>query len=217
MTVRIRSLTGLLLGMLLLTPIGAHAQTGGGFPHTIEIWGGGGWWSGEEAEDYDPGAGTGATALFNLGWPVQVGLDLAFTRFPTDVTIGDRSDFEVDEFTASAVVRRRLGSLRRVYPFLGARVGYTRASAEVETLRLEQNGVLFGPSAGLEVLLGGRVMLVLTGDVLHQRYGDAEIFLDDVKLEDSGGGAWRYWLKAGFSWMWGPERVPFQSRRARGL
>ncbi len=216
MSHRLLTVAGLLcLAGLLTSPNSARAQSAG-FPHTIEIWGGGGWWSGEEAESYRAGAGTGATALFNVGWPVQVGFDLTSSRFKTDVTIGDQSEFDVDEFTASGVVRRRLGSFPRIYPFLGARVGYTRTSATVATLRLEQNGVLVGPALGVEALLSGRLMLALTGEALFQNYGDAEIFLDDIRFEDSGGSAWRYWVKLGLSWMWGPDRVPFQNRRASG-
>jgi hypothetical protein len=211
---RLLSVTGLLCATLVFAlPHPTRAQSPS-FPHTVELWGGGGWWSGEEAESYGAGGATGATALFSVGWPVQLGFDLGFSRFATDVTIGDQSSFDVDEFSASGMLRRRVGSFSRFYPFLGARVGYTRTSATVETIRLEQNGVLLGPSLGVETLLSGRIMLAVTGDVLYQHYGDAEIFLDDVSLTDSGGGAWRYWVKLGLSWLWGPDRVPFQNRRA---
>jgi hypothetical protein len=186
------ALAGLSLGPGLLS--GQHR-----YPHTIEIWGGAASWSGENAEGFDVGAGTGATFLFDVGWPVQIGGDLAFSRFETDQILD-----KADEFSGSLALSYRILPERAVVPFLGMRVGYTRLSARYETLRFEQNGGLFGGATGIEVPLRGRLMLSATAEALYHHYADAKIFLEDEEIPASGGGAWRYWGRVGIEWRWGP-------------
>lgn len=169
------------------------------YPHTIEIWGGAASWSGENAEDFDAGAGTGATFLFDVGWPIQIGGDLAFSRFETDQILG-----KADEFSGSLAMSYRILPDRAVVPFLGMRAGYTRLSARYETLRFEQNGVLVGGATGVEIPLRGRLMLSATAEALYHHYSDAKIFLEDDVVPSSGGGAWRYWGRLGIEWRWGP-------------
>jgi hypothetical protein len=169
------------------------------FPHTIEIWGGAASWSGENAEGFDVGAGTGATFLFDVGWPVQIGGDLAFSRFETGQILG-----KADEFSGSLALSYRILPDRAVVPFLGMRAGYTRLSARYETVRFEQNGGLVGGATGVEIPLRGRLMLSATAEALYHHYADAKIFLEDEVLPASGGGAWRYWGRIGIEWRWGP-------------
>lgn len=186
----------LALAVLLLAPAGLFGQHR--FPNTIEFWGGAAGWSGENAEGFETGGGTGSTFLFDVGWPVQVGGDLGFVRFKTDQVVG-----KVDEFSGSAAIRYRITASRSLIPFLGARAGYTRLSADLENFRFEQNGALVGGSGGLEIPLRGRAMLVGTLEALYYHYGDTEIFLEDVSIPSTGGGAWRYWGRLGISFRWG--------------
>jgi len=181
---------------LVLSPALLQGQSG--FPNTVEFWGGAAGWSGENAEGFEIGAGTGSTFLFNVGWPIQIGGDLAFVRFETDQAVG-----KVDEFSASAATRYRVTASQRVFPFLGARAGYTRLSADYSDFRFEQNGALVGGGGGLEVPFRGRVMLTGMVEALYYHYGDTKIFLEDVEIPSTGGGAWRYWGRLGLSFRWG--------------
>ncbi len=167
-------------------------------PHTVEFWGGTAGWSGEDANGFSTGPATGATLLFHIGIPVQVGLDLGFARMDSDQLVQ-----EVDEFYACMAARYRLGFVPYVRPFLGIHGGYTRLSAEYEILRFEQNGWLTGASAGFEVPMGSRVMLFGAGTISYYGYRDTTIFLYDVPLESTGGNAWRYGLRLGLSFRWG--------------
>jgi hypothetical protein len=163
-------------------------------PHTIEVWGGGAVWE-KSTEDGAGGPATGATALFHVGLPVQLGFDLAFARY-------DPGSADIEEFTASIAVRYRFPFLHSFRPFVGTRTGYTRLSAELLGLRLEQNGALIGGSAGFEIPMGSRVMLTATGEAMYQGYKDAELFLGDYTFESSAGNAWRYWARLGLTFRW---------------
>jgi opacity protein-like surface antigen len=171
-----------------------------GFPSTVEIWGGVAAWSGENAKGFEPGAGTGSSFFFDVGWPIQLGGDLAFNRFETDQSVG-----KVDEFSGAAAARYRFLQDGAVIPFLGIRAGYTRLSADLADFRFEQNGGLVGGSTGVEIPLRGRIMLALTGEALYYHYADTKIFLEDEEIPSSGGGGWRYWGRIGLSWRWGPS------------
>jgi hypothetical protein len=191
--------TGLLLALLAAAPQGDLSAQSRPFPNTLEIWVGANTWSGEEAEDFDWGWATGTTFLFDVGWPIQFGGDLSFSQFG-----GPEILPEIDEFTGSVALRYRFQPSPSIFPFLSARAGYTRLSAEFEPYRLEQNGALVGGGAGLEVPLSGQIMLALSTEALYQRYGAARVFQDDIDLPtDDGGGAWRYWARLGLSWRWG--------------
>lgn len=194
---RARGRTGILVLVALAAPGVGEAQHR--FPSTVEIFGGVAGWSGENADGFEAGAGTGSTFLFDVGWPVQIGGDLAFNRFESDQALG-----KIDEFSGSFALRYRFLPDRAVIPFLGGRTGYTRLSANLEDFRFEQNGFLIGGGGGLEIPLGGRIMLAATGEALYYHYGDAKIFLEDVVIPSSGGGAWRFWGRLGLSWLWGP-------------
>ena len=167
------------------------------YPNTVEFWGGLAEWSGENASGFERGPSTGGTFLFQIGMPVQLGLDLAFARMDSDQLVG-----EVDEFSASGAARYRLRLLDAVRPFLGVRGGYTRLSADYSDLRFEQNGVLAGGNLGLEIPMGSRVMLVGTAEAMYYSYWDTTIFLEDESLPSTGGTAWRYWGRLGLSFRW---------------
>ena len=196
--------TVVLLVLALTVALGVHPDRVAGqhrFPNTIEVWGGAAGWSGDNATGFKTGAGTGSTFLFDVGWPLQVGGDLAFNRFETDQILG-----KVDEFSGSVVLRYRILPERALVPFVGMRAGYTRLSANLESLRFEQNGGLVGGSAGIEIPLRGRLMFSATGEALYHHYSDTKFFLEDEVIPTSGGGAWRYWGRAGIVWRWGPGR-----------
>lgn len=163
-------------------------------PHTVEFWGGVAWWSGENAEGFATGPATGATFLFHVGIPVELGVDVAFARMDSDQIVG-----EVDEFSVSPTVRYRLRFSSRIRPFVGIQAGYTRLSADYEILRFEQNGSLVGGNAGVEIPLGARVMLTGTMGLLYYEYRDTTVFLYDVPVPSTGGNAWRYWGRLGLS------------------
>jgi hypothetical protein len=167
------------------------------YPNTAEFWGGVAGWSGEDARGFETGPSTGATFLFHIGMPVEVGLDIAFARMDSDQFVG-----EVDEFSASAEVRYRLAFIPVIRPFLGARGGYTRLSADYADLEFEQNGSMIGGNAGLEVPVGSRVMFVVTGEAMYYSYHDTTIFLEDIPIPSTGGSAWRYWGRLGLSFRW---------------
>jgi hypothetical protein len=167
------------------------------YPNTVEFWGGMAGWSGENASAFETGPSTGATFLFHVGIPVQLGFDIAFARMDSDQFVG-----EVDEFSASAAVRYRMTFVPLVRPFLGARGGYTRLSADYSDLRFEQNGSMIGGNAGLELPMGSRVMLVVTGEAMHYSYHDTTVFLEDIPIPSTGGNAWRYWGRLGLSFRW---------------
>ncbi len=166
-------------------------------PNTVEFWGGLAGWSGDDAHDFDTGPATGATFLFHVGIPVEVGLDVAFARMDS-YELG----VEVDEFSASAAARYRFTFLPVFRPFVGLKGGYTRLSADYADLRFEQNGGLAGGNAGLEIPMGSRVMLVATGEAMYYSYGDTTVFLEDIALPSTGGHAWRYVGRMGFSFRW---------------
>jgi len=166
-------------------------------PHTAEFWAGLAGWSGEKARSFSTGPATGATFLFHVGLPVQLGLDLGFARMDTDQVVG-----EVDEFTGSFAARLRAPFLIRFRPFLGMRAGYTRLSADLETLRFEQNGGFVGGNLGVEVPLGSRVLLTGTGEALYYGYRDTTLFLEDIPVPSTGGNAWRYAARLGLSFRW---------------
>ncbi len=166
-------------------------------PNTVEFWGGMAGWSGEKAEGFSEGPATGATFLFDIGVPVQLGLDAAFARMDSDQSVG-----EVDEFALSLVARYRFMAVPRVGAFVGVLAGYTRLSADYETLRFEQNGGLVGGNAGFEIPLGSRIMLVGTGVACYYGYGDTTVFLYDMPIQSSGGNAWRYSFRLGLSFRW---------------
>ena len=165
--------------------------------HTVEFWGGYAGWSGGDAEDFTDGPATGATFLFHVGLPVQIGVDLGFARLETGQIFE-----QVYEFSASFAARYRIMGIRRVRPFLGMRAGYTRLSADFSIFRFEQNGSLVGGSAGFEIPAGARVMLILTGEAMYQNYRDAMIFLYDIDIPSSGGNAWRWWSRLGLAFRW---------------
>jgi len=181
----------------LLGPAGSSAA-GQTYPNTVEFWGGVAGWSGENAQGFENGPSTGATFLFHVGIPVQVGLDIAFARMDSDQIVG-----EVDEFSASAAARYRLTLIPGFRPFLGLRGGYTRLSADYSDFRFEQNGSMIGGNAGLEIPLGSRVMLVATAEAMHYTYRDTTIFLEDIPIPSTGGSAWRYWGRLGLAFRWG--------------
>ncbi len=167
------------------------------YPNTVEFWGGLAGWSGENASEFETGPSTGGTFLFQVGIPVQLGLDVAFARMDTEQIVG-----EVDEFSASGAARYRIALLEEVRPFLGIRCGYTRLSADYWELRFEQNGVLAGGNLGLEIPLGSRLMLVGTAEALYYSYWDTTVFLEDIPVPSTGGTAWRYWGRLGLSFRW---------------
>jgi hypothetical protein len=166
-------------------------------PHTVEFWGGLADWSGEQAEGFERGPATGATFLFHVGIPVEIGLEAAFARMDTDQIVG-----EVYEFSFAPVIRYRLPFFSRFRPFVGMQAGYTRLSADYEALRFEQNGGLVGGSAGLEIPMGARVMLAGTVGLLYYGYRDTTIFLSGDPVPATGGNAWRYWGRVGLSFRW---------------
>lgn len=168
----------------------------------VYLWGAWGDWSGKNAESFRAGYALGAAYVADVGLPVDLGIDVLFARMDAD-----QLTRVVDEFQASAVLRRWLlggGSLLR--PYLGARVGYTRLSADYEELKFEQNGVFVGPALGVVLPTGKTLSPTLSVEALRVRYQDTSLFLEDVELPQSGGYAWRFFVRLGVTFGSGWER-----------
>jgi len=196
--ITVRTVLPAICMFIVLSGLPGLIQASESRPNTVEIWGGVASWSGEDAEGFEPGPGTGATLLFHIGLPVQFGFEAAFARMDTDQFID-----EVDEVAISGVIRYRFLKAPLIAPFLGVQAGYTRLSADYSDLKFEQNGWFAGGHAGFEVPLRSRVMLAFTGGMYYYGYSDTTIFLEDVPLPSTGGNAWRYWGRLGLSFHWG--------------
>lgn len=196
---RTRTQVGLLVLCFacLLYCIPPEARAGRPPENTVAFWVGYADWSGENARSFAAGPATGATLLFHIGLPVAVGLEAGFARMDTDQVVG-----EVDEFTLTAVVRYRFAFIPGIRPFVGLQGGYTRLSADLESLRFEQNGGFGGGNAGFEIPAGQRVMLTCVAGAQYHEYRDTTFFLYDVSVPSTGGGAWRYWGRLGLSFRW---------------
>jgi len=105
------------------------------------------------------------------------------------------------------VLRRWLsGGGSPLRPFLGARVGYTRLSADYEDLQFEQNGAFLGPVLGIAFPTGKTLSPMLSVEALRVRYQDTSLFLEDLELPQSGGYGWRFFVRLGVTFGSGWER-----------
>jgi hypothetical protein len=168
----------------------------------VDLWGAWGEWSGKNAESFQGGYALGASYVADVGLPVDLGIDVLFARFDADQLAQ-----VVDEFEVSAVARRwLLGRGSQVRPFLGARLGYTRLSADYADLKFEQNGAFAGPVLGIAIPTGRTLSPMLSVEALRVRYQDTSIFLEDVELPQSGGYGWRFFVRLGVTFGSGWER-----------
>ncbi|MGW8265478.1 MAG: hypothetical protein ACWGSQ_03870 [Longimicrobiales bacterium] len=192
----------LALGSLSLLPVLVPGSSFAAAQDAVELWGAWGEWSGKNAESFKGGYALGAGYLADVGLPVDLGIDVLFARMDAD-----QLTKVVDEFQASAVLRRWIlggGSLLR--PYLGARVGYTRLSADYEDLKFEQNGVFAGPVLGIVLPSGKTLSPTLSLEALRVRYSDTSLFLEDLEVPQSGGYGWRFFVRLGVTFGSGWER-----------
>ena len=185
----------------LLLPL-APSRNSAAAQDSVDLFGGWGEWSGKNAKDFAGGYALGMSYVADVGFPVDLGIDLLFARFDAD-----QLSEVVDEFQASAVLRRWvLDRSSRVRPFLGARVGYTRLSADYEELQFEQNGAFIGPLLGFAFPTGKTLSPMLSVEAFRVRYGDTTLFLEDLELPQSGGYGWRFFVRLGVTFGSGWER-----------
>jgi len=194
---RSASASGCLLFLLVASGFStARAQD------AVDLWGAWGDWAGKNAESFKAGYALGAGYVADVGLPVDLGIDLQFARFDAD-----QLSQIVDEFEAAAVARRwLLGRRSPVRPFLGARAGYTRLSADYADLQFEQNGAFIGPVLGIALPTGKTLSPMLSVEALRLKYADTSIFLEDVELPQSGGYGWRFFVRLGVTFGSGWER-----------
>lgn len=166
-----------------------------------DLFGGWGGWSGKNAETFKGGYALGAAYIADFGLPLDLGVDVLFARMDAD-----QLTETVDEFQASAVLRRWiLGGGGAIRPYLGARVGYTRLSADLADLKFEQNGAFAGPQLGLVFPTGKTLSPLLSVEALRVRYQDTTLFLEDLELPQSGGYGWRYFVRVGVTFESGRD------------
>ncbi len=169
---------------------------------SVDLWGAWGEWSGKNARTFAGGYALGMSYVADVGWPADLGVDVLFARLDADQLAR-----VVDEFEASVVLRRWvLGRGARIRPFLGARGGYTRLSADLEDLKFEQNGVVGGPVLGFVFPTGKTLSPMVSFEALRIHYQDTSLFLEGVKLPQSGGSAWRFFARVGITFGSGWER-----------
>jgi hypothetical protein len=170
----------------------------------VDLFGGWGEWSGKNAEEFKGGYALGAAYIADLGLPLDLGVDVVFARTDTD---GDQLTEIVDEFQAAAVLRRWIfsggGALR---PYLGARVGFTRLSADLEDLQFEQNGAFIGPQFGIVFPTGKTLSPLISVEALRVRYQDTTLFLEDLEIPQSGGYGWRFFVRVGVTFGSGRDQ-----------
>ena len=178
------------------TPLRAQDQ--------VELWGSWASWSGKDVEHMKPGTTLGAAYIADIRWWLDVGGDIGFGRFGYQVNPDRKEDLA--EFQVSTVFRRWLSKRARVQPFLGARLGYTRLSIDLTDVRLEQNGVLVGPLAGIVIPTGNRLSPTISFEALRQGYGDTRVFLEGQEIPETGTSSWRFVVKAGLTFGSGWKR-----------
>jgi len=133
---------------------------------------------------------------------MDLGLDVLFARFDAE-----QLTKIVDEFEASVVLRRWLpGGGAPVRPYLGARAGYTRLSADYETLQLEQNGGMAGLTLGAVLPTGKTLAPTVALEAMRIWYADTNIFLEGENIPQTGGSAWRLFFRVGVTFGSGWER-----------
>lgn len=187
------------IGFLLLAVLGSRPAAA---QDAVELWGAWGEWAGKNAESFKGGYALGAAYVADVGFFFDLGIDVQFARFDAD-----QLSQVVDEFEASAVARRwLLGRRSPVRPFLGARAGYTRLSADYADLQFEQNGGFIGPVLGIVLPTGKTLSPMLSVEALRLKYQDTSIFLEDVELPQSGGYGWRFFVRLGVTFGSGWER-----------
>lgn len=188
--------------MTLLLPLGLPPGSPALAQDSVDLWGAWGDWSGENAATFAGGYALGMSYVADVGWPADLGVDVLFARFDAD-----QLSRVVDEFEASVVLRRwMLGRGARVRPFVGARGGYTRLSADLEDLKFEQNGAVGGPILGFVFPTGKTLSPMISMEALRIHYQDTSLFLEGVKLPQSGGSAWRFFVRVGVTFGSGWER-----------
>ena len=184
--------------LLLSVPISSFAAA----QDAVDLCGGWGDWSGKNAEDFSGGYALGAAYVVDVGILIDLGVDVLFARMDADQVAEI-----VDEFQASAVLRRWiLGGESPLRPYLGARVGYTRLSADLEDLQFEQNGVFAGPLLGIVIPTGKTLSPMVSVEALRVRFQDTSLFLEDLELPQSGGYGWRFFVRVGVTFGSGWER-----------
>ena len=189
------------LAIAMLLASGSNPLAG---QDAVDLWGAWGGWSGENAESFKKGYALGASYLADIGKPADLGLDILFARFDAD-----QLTETVDELQVSLVLRRWiLGRRGPFQPFVGARAGYTRLAADVESLRFEQNGALGGLVLGFVLPTGRTLSPMFALEALRHRYEDTSLFLEGVELPQSGGSAWRFFLRGGLTFGSGWKRRP---------
>jgi len=170
------ALFALLIAIAASAPASLDAQVRFG---GVEAWAGYGGWSGEDLGALRVGLRGGGTVLLELseGWEFGVGGYFGQTDYPFADTITVRTQ-DAEEFGANLVVRRIFGDDQGAQPFVGLQGGWTRLKADPidGSATRSQNGVAFGPEAGLTFEASRDVNVLFGGGFTFNRYADTRIF-----------------------------------------
>lgn len=170
----------------------------------VDLWGAWGSWAGKNARTFHDGYALGASYVADVGRPVDLGIDIGFARFGTDQVVD-----MVDELEVTAVLRRWVWGRESAFrPFLGARLGYTRLSADLADLRFEQNGAIGGLVLGFVLPTDRTLSPMFSVEALRLRYNDTTAFLEDIEVPQTGGWGWRFFVRGGVTFGSGWKRRP---------
>ncbi len=170
------ALFALLIAIAASAPAQLDAQVRFG---GVEAWAGYGGWSGDDLGDLRVGLRGGGTVLLQLseGWRFGVGGYFGETDYPFADTITVRTQ-DAKEFGADLVVRRIFGNPSSAQPFVALHGGWTRLTADPVdgSATRSQNGVSFGPEAGITFEASRDVNVLFGGGFTLNRYADTRIF-----------------------------------------
>lgn len=173
-----------LLGLLLPRAVAAQVPI-----EAIELSGGYFAFGGDDFDGFEAGPGGQLSLLLDLGLPVALGVTGTYGR--GDVEGLDAKYREVG-FGATGRYAPGDGS---VGPYLGLHAGWTRLTVDLspDAADVETNGFALGPSAGLEIPIGG-IRLTLGGEVLWRSMGSVRLA---AGAGDGGAKGWRYGAELG--------------------